>query len=182
MGREAGRPGASETVSRLAAVLFDRDDDVDAAVGELVAAARRGGARVVGFAQERIVDEGCDCHDVRLRDLSNGEEIAIMQDLGPGATGCRVDSAAIAAAAGRLGRALAAAPDLVVVNRFGKLECEGGGLLAEIGEAVARGLPALVCVPLRFREAWNDFAAGLDAQLPPRGAALREWWAAVTAG
>ncbi len=165
--------------SRLAAVLFDRDEDVDAAVAELVAAARGEGARVAGFAQERVEDEGCDCHDVRLRDLATGETLDIMQDLGPGATGCRVDSAAVALAAGRLQRALSADPDLVLFNRFGKLECEGGGMLAELGEAVARGLPALVCVPRRFREAWEGFAGGLDTPLPARAEALKTWWASA---
>ena len=57
------------------------------------------------------------------------------------------------------------------------IECEGGGLLAELGEAVARGLPVIVCVPLRFRAAWAEFAGGLDVELPPRSAALADWWA-----
>jgi len=166
-----------ETPPRIAAVLFDRDDDVDAALAAFVEAARRDGARVAGFVQERIENAGCERHDVRLRDLESGAEIAIMQDLGPDATGCRVDPSAIAAAAGRLAQALAATPDLVIVNRFGKLECEGGGLLAELAEAVAAGLPVVVCVPRRFRAAWSHFAGGLDAQLPPRKAALEAWWA-----
>ena len=141
-----------------------------------VAAARRDGARLVGFLQER--GPGCGRHDAALRDLASGEVLAIMQDLGPGASGCHVDPAAIAAAAGRLGRALDAGdPDLVVVNRFGKLECEGGGMLAELGEAVARGLPVVVCVPRRFGDAWAAFAGGLDERLPPESAALADWWA-----
>ena len=161
--------------SRIAAVLFDRDEEVDAAVADFVAAARRGGARVAGFVQERIA--GSDRRDVRLRDVESGAQIAILQDLGPGASGCRVDPAALALAAGRLGRRLDEAPDLVILNRFGKLECDGGGLSAELGRSVALGLPVLVAVPLRFRDAWNDFAGGLDVQLAPRRAALEAWWA-----
>lgn len=172
--RDGGENGAPR---RLAAVMFDRDEDVDAAVIAFVDAARRDGARLVGFVQEHGEAAGCDRHDAFLRDLANGETLAIMQDLGPGSSGCRVDATAIAAAAGRLGRALADDPDLVIVNRFGKLECEGGGLLAELGEAVARGLPVVVCVPLRFRDAWAEFAGGLDVELPPASGALADWWA-----
>jgi hypothetical protein len=165
--------------SRIAAVLFDRDDEVDAAVGEFVAAVRREGALVAGFLQERLETADCAHDDVRLRDLVRGDAFAIMQDLGAGATGCRLDAAAIAFAAGRLGEVLALEPepDLVIVNRFGKLECEGGGLLAELGETVARGLPVVVCVPLRFRDAWVAFAGGLDVELPPVSGALADWWA-----
>ena len=162
--------------SRLAAVIYERDDDVDAILRSFVAVARREGARVCGFVQEIVGEE----HDVRLRDVETGAEIAIMQDLGAGATGCRLDSAAIAVAAERIGRVLTEAPDLLVVNRFGKLESEGGGLLAELGEAVALDVPVVVCVPRRFRDAWNAFAAGLDAQLPPDRAEIEAWWALVT--
>jgi nucleoside-triphosphatase THEP1 len=167
--------------SRIAAVLFDRDDEVDTAIAEFVAAARREGARVAGFLQERVEAADCAHDDVRLRDLARGDAFAIMQDLGPGATGCRIDAAAIAVAAARLGENLGATPDLVIVNRFGKLESEGGGMLAELGEAVARGLPVVVAVPRRFRDPWDAFACGLDAQLPPRATALRQWWARLMA-
>jgi hypothetical protein len=174
-----GRTTQAEEPPRLAAIFFERDEDVDAPLAEFVAAARRAGARVAGFLQHRVEARGCDCHDVRLQDIVSGAQFSIMQDLGAGATGCRVDTAAIAAAAGLVARALAEAPDLLALNRFGKLECEGGGLLAELGEAVARGIPVVVCVPTRFREAWNQFAGGLDAQLPARRDALEAWWTAL---
>jgi hypothetical protein len=172
-------PGNSQGAARLAAVVFERDEDVDAALAALVAAARRGGARPAGVMQHRVEALGCDCHDVRLQDIATGSEIPIMQNLGPGATGCRVDTAAIAAAAGLVARALAEAPDLLALNRFGKLESEGGGFLAELAEAVAIGVPVIVGVPARFREAWNRFAGGLDVQLPARPDALEAWWAAL---
>ena len=164
---------------RLAAIVFERDEDVDAALAEFVAGARRAGARVAGVLQYRVEARDCECHDVRLADIVSGAEIPIMQDLGAGATGCRVDTAAIAAAAGLISEAIAQAPDLLVLNRFGKLEAEGGGMIAELGQAVALGLPVVVCVPSRFREAWNGFAQGLDAQLRPRRDALDSWWAAL---
>ncbi len=173
MQRETGKP------SRLAAVLFERDDDVDAAIRDLVAFARGEGARVAGFVQEHA--PGSEPRDVWLRDVESGARIAIMQDLGPGASGCRLDPAAIAVAAERIGRALADAPDLLVVNRFGKLESDGGGVLSEIGEAAARGVPVVVCVPLRFREAWDAFAQDLYEPLAPDLADLMSWWADVAA-
>ena len=68
--RDGGENGAPR---RLAAVMFDRDEDVDAAVIAFVDAARRAGARLVGFVQEHGEAAGCDRHDAFLRDLANGE-------------------------------------------------------------------------------------------------------------
>jgi nucleoside-triphosphatase THEP1 len=167
---------------RLAAIVFDRDETPDPPLVDFVAAAMRNGVRVAGLVQERAEDDRCDRHDVRVRDLVSGEILAIMQDLGPEATGCRVDPSAIAIAARLLYRALETRPDLLVVNRFGRLESEGGGVLAEIGTAFAEGVALIVCVPKRYSEAWNAFAAGLDAQLPPSRAAIEDWWASVAPG
>ncbi len=132
--------------SRLAAIVFDRDEPGDAALAAFLAEAARSGARIGGLVQEGADDELCALHDVRVRDLMTGETLPIMQNLGAEATGCRVDPAAIAIAARMLDRAREAAPDLLVVNRFGRLETEGGGMLAEIGQAFADGL---ACADLR---------------------------------
>ena len=76
----------------------------------------------------------------------------------------------------RLDAARARRPDLLVVNRFGRLEAEGGGMRAEIAAAIADGLALLIAVPTRFLDAWNEFAGGLDTQAPPTEAALSAWW------
>ncbi|HZZ62255.1 MAG TPA: DUF2478 domain-containing protein [Roseiarcus sp.] len=183
MTAEATDPTTSEpsgeAVSRLAAIVFDRDEAPDEALIAFVGGARARGVRVAGLVQERAADDLRDQHAVRVRDLTSGEVLPIMQDLGPDASGCAVDPAAVAVAARLLERALATNPDLIVVNRFGRLESEGGGMLAEIGRAFAEGVAMIVCVPARYREAWNAFAAGLDAQLPARREAIEAWWLAT---
>ena len=116
-----------------------------------------------------------------MRDIVSGETLDIMQDLGRDATGCRVDPAAIAVAARLLDEARAIGPDLLVVNRFGRLESEGGGMLAEIGRAFADGLPLIICVPARYLGAWDAFASGLDTKLPPTLPAIESWWTPFSA-
>ena len=131
--------------------------------------------------QERGPDAGvCALEDIRVRDLVTGEAIAIMQNLGRDAVGCRVDAAAVALAALRLDAARAARPDLLVVSRFGRLESEGGGMRDEIGRAWADDVPLLVCVPRRHLDAWNAFAADLDVKLEPSLAAIEGWWEALS--
>ncbi|WP_163570829.1 DUF2478 domain-containing protein, partial [Klebsiella pneumoniae] len=90
---------------------------------------------------------------------------------------CRLDPTGLAEAAGALKAALEKPVDLVVINKFGRMESEGQGLVAEIGEAVASGRPLIIGVPRRFAEAWDDYAAGLDDKLACRPDALAAWWA-----
>lgn len=171
-----------EVTSPLAAIVFDRDEEPDAPLIAFAEALAGRGGRLAGFVQERAADNGsCTLKDVWLRDIVTGETLGIMQDLGRDASACRVDAQAIARAAGRLGAALAAGADLVLVNRFGKLEAEGGGMLAEIGRAFSDGVPLIVCVPRRCLESWDAFACGLDAKLAPTRAAIEAWWTALAA-
>ncbi|MDE2361993.1 MAG: DUF2478 domain-containing protein [Hyphomicrobiales bacterium] len=166
------------SASRLAAIVFDRDEEPDVVLRAFIARALAAGGRVSGLVQERI-ENSDDEHDVCLRDLDTNATLPIMQNLGPGAEGCRVDPAAIAGAAAMLERARANRPDLVVVNRFGRLESEGGGLIEEIGRAVADGDALVVCVPLRYLDAWNAFAGGFDTKVGVEPARLEAWWAAL---
>ena len=154
---EASQPSrAEEPAARLAAIVFDRDEEPDPPLIAFIDDAARRGVRIAGLVQERAREDGlCALHDVRVRDLVTGETLEIMQDLGREATGCRVDPAAIAVAARWLDAARATVPDLMVVNRFGRLESEGGGMLAEIGRAFADDLPLIVCVPQRYLGAWT---------------------------
>lgn len=57
--------------------------------------------------------------------------------------------------------ALETAPDLLIVNKFGKTECEGGGCRPLIAEAVERGVPVLVAVPWDNLDGWRRFAGDL---------------------
>ena len=127
-----------EPAGRLAAIVFDRDEEPDPPLIAFIEAAMLRGVRIAGLVQERASDDGpCALRDVWARDLVTGETLDIMRDLGRDATGCRVDPEAIALAATMLDAACAENPDLLVVNRFRRLESEGFGMRAEIGRALS---------------------------------------------
>ncbi len=163
----------------LAAIVFDRDEEPDPPLIAFLESAARRGVLIAGLVQEHANVGTCDAHDAQVRDLVTGETLPIMEDLGRDATGCRVDPAAIAAAAKLLDIARESGPDLLVANRFGRLEAEGGGMIAEIGRAVAEGVPLIVCVPARHLSAWDAFAGGLDVRLTPTREAIESWWEAL---
>ncbi len=177
--RNAISPEDHKPPAALAAIVFDRDEEPDPPLVAFLEAAAARGVRIAGLVQERACEASCAERDAFVRDLATGETLPIMQDLGRDATGCRVDPAAIAVAAKMLDAGRARKPDLLVANRFGRLESEGGGMLAEIGEAVADGVPLIVCVAARYLDAWDAFACSLDAKLEPKREAIEGWWTAL---
>lgn len=87
-----------------------------------------------------------------------------------------LDSTALAEAAGLLAQSVAAAPDLLLVSRFGRAEVEGGGFLTEIGAAAAAGTPTLVGVSVKRAPDWQAFAGEFAESLPCSLEALLAWW------
>jgi hypothetical protein len=166
----------------LAALVFEENVAANWIVADFVANLKRSGHRIGGMIQSADAAQDCDCRDTFLHDVESGEIISILQDLGRHSQACRVDTAALTHAAHRIARAIERAPELLFINRFGKLESSGMGLYAEIGAAAATGVPTLVCVSARYVEAWRRFTMGLDEELPCSAAALNAWWDAVKSG
>ncbi|MCB1340775.1 MAG: DUF2478 domain-containing protein [Pseudooceanicola sp.] len=133
------------------------------------------GLRVVGVVQINSdcgPDRPCDM-DVRVLPL--GPDLRISQSLGPGARGCRLDPEALETAVGLVQASLNTGADLLIVNKFGKHECEGRGFRPVIAEAAALGLPVIVGLNATNRAAFLDFAGDLATELPPDEDALVHW-------
>jgi nucleoside-triphosphatase THEP1 len=119
------------------------------------------GCRLAGLVQRDRIRAGRSRCDMLMEDLTTGERMAVSQDRGEGARGCRLDVEALINAAARVRNALATQPDLLIVNKFGKTECEGGGCRSLIVEAVECGVPVVVAVPRANIESWRHFADDL---------------------
>lgn len=139
------------------------------------------GLKVIGVVQinsECGPDRPCDM-DVRV--LPAGPDLRISQSLGPGARGCRLDPEALETAVGLVQAALDEGADLLLVNKFGKHECEGRGFRPVIGEAAALGIPVLVGLNPTNLPAFLDFAGDLAEEVAPDEAALTNWLARTRA-
>lgn len=163
---------------RAAAIEDDGSCDVDA----LLAATARGqcaaGRRVRGLVMTHPDAGAGHAGPMVLVDLATLDAYVVSQPLGRGASACRADLQGFARASAVLRAALAEAPDLVVCNRFGRLEAEGGGFRAELLEILAAGLPLLTVVATPYIEAWLQFTGGAAAVLPARAETLCAWLAA----
>ncbi|AJE45449.1 DUF2478 domain-containing protein [Celeribacter indicus] len=135
------------------------------------------GRRLAGAVQiNRDVPGQARCAmDLRL--LPSGATVTISQSLGPLARGCRLDPAGLEYAVAAAETALEAAPELLIVNKFGKQEIAGRGFRGVIGEALMRGIPVLVGLNAQNLEGFLGFAGAFAEPVAPDAARLADWCA-----
>jgi nucleoside-triphosphatase THEP1 len=132
------------------------------------------GLRLAGTVQTNILRPGRLHCDMDLKILPDGPVFRVSDDRGNEARGCRLDADALeAAAAGLAGRIEGA--DLLVVNKFGKLEAMGRGLVPAIVAAIERGIPVLAGVGRMNRTAFDGFSSGMAVELPATLDAVLHW-------
>ncbi len=124
------------------------------------------GFALAGMVQIGKTRAGRSRCDMILEDLGSGEQVEISEDRGPLARGCMLAVAQLVYALELATRSLDENCDLLVVNKFGKTEAEGGGFRPLIVEALTRNIPVLIAVPATNLESWRHFAGGLAAEFP----------------
>lgn len=162
---------------KLAAIIYrSGKDDVDSLLAAFAADLIREGHRIGGVVQHNAKG-ACGPRDLMtMVDLMTGNAIRICQTLGPEAQSCRLDPAGIAEAAVSVSRAIAENVELVIVNKFSKQEAAGGGLRAEIADAVVAGLPILTAVSDKCYDAWTEFTGGFGTTLVCERRVVEAWW------
>lgn len=164
-------------ISPIAALVYSDGIYPDRAILRALEPLRDRGVPLAGLVQVGAPPGGHAC-DMLLQNLATGDVTAIAEDRGKHATGCRLDVGLLT----ELGEAVTSslqtdAPRLLVVNKFGKIEADGGGLRDAVAEAVNLGIPVLVGVPARNLDRWRAFAGSLAVELPAEPAAIATWLA-----
>lgn len=161
----------------IAALVYADGVYPDRAIARAIEPLREAGIAMAGTVQHEPADRpGHHPCDLLLEDLASGEVTAIAEDRGKEARGCRLDVGVLTEIAEAVAGSLQAdAPRLLIVNKFGKIEADGGGLRAAIAEAVDLGIPVLVGVPARNLDRWRAFAGSLAVELAADAAAIARW-------
>lgn len=149
-------------------IATDGQDGDDALLARLAARLAASGLALVGAVQTDPAD-AAPRRDMQLTILGSGMVLAISQDLGPLADGCRLDPDGLERAVGLVAASLdraPAPPDLLIVNKFGRAEAEGRGFRSLIGRALAEGIAVLTRVGPAHRAQFDAFAQGLAERLP----------------
>jgi hypothetical protein len=160
---------------RLAAIVYADNAYPDAAFAALVARCRSLGLSLAGVLQRRVSEAPDRRCDVLLEDLSTGHCTSIFEDRGAGAAGCRLDEAALNEAAARIEGNMENKPELLVLNKFGKAECAGGGLIDLIASAMDRQIMVVIGVPRSNLQAWRDFAGEFSLELSEQIVEIETW-------
>jgi nucleoside-triphosphatase THEP1 len=161
---------------RLAAVLYGPNDDVDTLLADFAQSLLNTGVRVGGIVQHNVRDGSGKKIGMEAFDLAAGRAISICQPLGSGSMACKLDASGLAEAAMAVRRAISDGVDLIVVNKFSKQEASGGGLRAELAEAIISEIPVLTAVPEKCLADWKLFTADRGTSLLASRAVLDGWW------
>lgn len=162
----------------IAAVVYADGVYPDRIIARAIEPLRAADLPLAGALQVDPVAAGRHPCDMLLEDLASGEVHAIAEHRGREARGCRLDVGLLT----EIGEAVLHSlhderPRLLVVNKFGKIEADGGGLRQAVAEAVDLGIPVLVGVPARNLDRWRAFAGPLAIELPATVGAVTDWLA-----
>ena len=172
---------AAERAMILALQGADREK-IQSLLIEAADGLRASGVRVLGVVEH--LPPGGAHEDVLLLDLVSGETHNLHQNLGPGAAGCSLDPAGLAAASAGVERAIAARLDeggdlsdtVVILSKFGRQEAEGRGLTSAFHAAVAAEINVLTSVSPTVRDQWDGFVGDLARIAPASLRDVEEWW------
>src|ERR1700761_2435121 len=142
---------ASPDAHRFGVVAYPEGGDVEELLARFADSLRGQGVAVGGLLQR-------SSREANGRPRMDMIDIRISQNLGGKSSACCVDLTGVADASAYLRRAIAAAPDLLIINKFSGLEAKGGGLRAEFLDALASGLPVLTGLSERNRAAFAEMA------------------------
>ncbi len=163
------------TPYRILALVYSDGLAADQIISNLGYKIRDAGIAVAGLVQHnKFIRERTRCN-MELEELASGIVLKISEDRGEEARGCRIDRGAMSEAANLLSSSLEREPDLLILNKFGKLEAEGRGLRDILSDAVQLGVPIVVGVPYRNIEQWRAFTGGLAEECPIDFNRGREW-------
>lgn len=159
----------------LVAIVYANERYPQSTFERIVEACRARGLKLAGVLQHPVCSDAAGHCDVALEEFMTGVRTNLFENRGPGARGCRLDVAALAEVNAQVERSLAMDPAILIVNKFGKVEAEGGGLLDLIGRAVEGRIPVVIGVPLRNLEAWRRFAGGMSVEFSSDPAEVLDW-------
>lgn len=136
------------------------------------------GFRVGGLVQTTERDSEGFKQSITGIDVGSGERTVLARYKGDRRVDaeCGFDPAALAAATRAVRAAVAAEADIIVIEKFGRQEQDGGGLRDEILSALAAGIPTVTAVSSTALGPWSAMLGGLDVYLPPTLSALWKWW------
>jgi nucleoside-triphosphatase THEP1 len=153
------------TAAPITAIVYASGSRIDGVLLDIAGNLTAQGLSLAGLIQRGKTRPGRSRCDMILEDLGSGSQVEISEDRGPLARGCMLAIPQLMYALELATRSLDGTCDLLVVNKFGKTEAEGGGFRTLIVEAMNRDIPILIAVPAANLESWHHFAQGIAVEV-----------------
>jgi hypothetical protein len=167
--------------AKVGVLLYHTSVEVDGIVTSVVERLRARGIKVGGLLQRFGEQLPNGKYRMWVDDITTGESIRLDKPRGPGASACILDPDALAQASCMLRRITEARPELIIVNRFGHAEADGGGMRPEIADAICSGAAVLISARFLYLGALERFLGGSPKVLLPSVVAITDWARHVTA-
>lgn len=165
-GAHGGHAMSMSGTVRLAAIGYQAGFPIDDLLRRVAERLRADRVGLAGALQENVGGIPGQCSAMTLIDLTSQGRFLISQDLGLQSEGCRLDARGLSEIGALLDRPFDRRTELLLLNRFGKAEAEGGGLRSVFARALDAGIPILTAVRPPYLEAWAQFHGGLAVDLP----------------
>lgn len=162
------------SIACAAAVYTPKQAD-KSALPKFVARLKAAEIAVSGILQENRFDPKDGRRFIDSLDITTGHRIAIKRPM-PDENECGLDVSNLVETSAILRNAIEAHPDLVVIEKFGDQEQIGEGLLDEIMQIIAGGIPLLIAVPEPALDIWQSQCGGLSETIAYTEEAMWEWW------
>jgi hypothetical protein len=164
-----------EMSAAFAAAVYTPKQADKSALPDFVGRLKAAKIAVAGILQENRFDPKDNRRFIDSVDISTGHRIAIKRPM-PAEDECGLDVGNLVETSAILRNAIAAPPDLVVIEKYGDQEQIGEGLLDEIMQIIAAEIPLLIAVPEPALEIWQTQCGGMGETLPYSSEAMWEWW------
>ncbi len=161
---------------KLCAVRYDKDFDTGVLLHKVARILRLRDVKLAGVIQNYTTTDRVARAPMNLVNLQSNSVFKISQDLGSESKGCMLDYQKLADVEGVLSQAITKNVDLIIINKFGKAESQGGGLMSCIVDAIYSDISVLTTVRAPYLEAWENFHGGSAMEFPPDERVITEWY------
>ena len=169
----------NQTIAPFAAAVYTPDTGDRMALLKFVAKQKALHTRVGGVLQEALFDAEGAVIGLNAVDVVTGRRIPITRPA-KNSDECTFNVSAHTQTATIISNAIQQRLDLVVVEKFGELEQNGEGLIDEILQTIAEGIPLLISVPEAALPVWQERSGELGTVLAFSEEAFEQWWQSVS--
>jgi nucleoside-triphosphatase THEP1 len=169
---------SNQSIAPFAAAVYTPDTGDRMALLKFVEKLKLQNTPVGGVLQEALFNSEGEITGLNAVDVSTGRRIPISRPV-KNDDECGLDVSALAETTDLIRHAISDQLDLVVVEKFGELEQNGKGLIDEIFQTIAEGIPLLISVPEAALPIWQERSGNLGSVLPFSEEAFQQWWQSV---